>query len=91
MVMFNPETLKTTVAINVFVLDARELTRIEKKIEKHGNIITQLYIKSLDKNMKYQIRSATYIVETDKPRNLRRTFTQLKNHESTKSKIYINI
>lgn len=79
----------TLLVINAMVIDARELRGIETKLLKLGEILTQVYVRSPDKNGTYQIRNATYVVQTTNPANLRRTLTQMGN-SGLKTRLFIN-
>lgn len=72
----------TILAVHVSYPNARLVSKVEARICNHGNIAAQLYLRAPDKNSRWVIRSATYLVLARDLRTLKITLTQLQNHEN---------
>ena len=73
--------------MNVFVVNVeyssgRLVSKIERGITKHGEIVSQTYLNTPYRNWYWTPFNATYIVITKKPRVLKITLSQMKKtHE----------
>ncbi len=78
----NLEDPTSVIAVHVAYPDARLVPKVESRICNHGEIVANLYLRAPDKNKIYRIRSASYVIVTHDPRNLKRTLTQLQKADS---------
>ena len=68
--------------VHVSYPNARLVPKVEARICNHGEIAAQLYLRAPDKNRRWVIRSATYLVLANDLRTLKITLTQLQNNEN---------
>jgi len=68
--------------VHVAYPNARLVPKVESRVNTYGDIVSQLYLRAPNKNGRWVIRSATYLVLTENPRALKITLTQLRNHNN---------
>lgn len=76
------EASAAILAIHVSYPNARLVPKVESRISSHGDIVAQLYLRAPDKNQRWIIRSASYVVIANDLRTLKITLTQLKNNDN---------
>lgn len=68
--------------VKVEYSNALIVSKIERALTKHGEIVSQTYLNAPDKNGYWTPRTATYVVITEDPRVLKITLTQLRNTQT---------
>ena len=74
------EIIEKIIAIHVSYPNAKYVPRVESKISNLANIVSQQYLRAPNKNGRWVVRSASYIVISEDPRRLKITLTQLDNN-----------